>query len=42
MTEKYKIVRINSSYGESYKTDGIVLHGVLENLFGTNNGRNIN
>ena len=37
MTEKYKIVRINSSYGESYKIDGIVLHGVLENLFDTNN-----
>jgi hypothetical protein len=37
MTEKYKIVRINSSYGESYKIDGIVLHGVLEKLFGTNN-----
>jgi len=37
ITEKYKIVRINSSFGESYKIDGIVLHGVLENLFDTNN-----
>jgi hypothetical protein len=37
MTEKYKIVRINSSFGESYKIDGIVLHGVLEKLFDTNN-----
>ena len=36
MTERYKIVRINSSFGDSYKVDGIVLHGVLEKLFDTN------
>ena len=36
MSEKYKVVRINSSFGKSYKIDGIVLHGVLEKLFDTN------
>jgi len=35
-TEKNQIVRINSSFGDSYRVDGIVLHAVLEKLFDAN------